>query len=113
MPNGTTDDQRRRAKEALYEKQIALVRYVQLLYTRQSEDPDLVQLERGRADIELNLTIAMIQELNSSRPVMFPDGNSVARLRGSAAALTQLVQANSALNDMIEAADDLIRSWPD
>jgi hypothetical protein len=113
MTDGPTlSDQRQAAYEALYAKRIILARYLQLLLTRSSEDPDLVRVAYGRGKIELDLTMALISELDSSLAMQFPDGDTINRMRTGVAGLAHLVTLNGALNELVAAADEVISTWP-
>ena len=113
MTDGPThSDSRQAAYEALYAKRITLARYLQLLLTKSDEDPDFVRIAYGRGKIELDLTMALISELDSSLPMQFPDADTINRMRNGVAALAQLVTLNGALNELAAAADKVISTWP-
>lgn len=97
---------------ALDGKQIVLARYCQELLSRESEDPDRLRVEFGRAKIELELTFSKIQQLASNVAINLPDEATVAQLQKNVAALAQLVDANTQLGILIAKGDELIKAWP-
>lgn len=54
---------------ALSDKRIALSAYIQELLSRRSMDPDRINTQIGRADIELKLVNATISELGNNMPI--------------------------------------------
>ena len=106
-------DRREATRWALHDKQVALARYLQELLSNESEDPDLVRIEFGRAKIELELTFSILSELTSGQPIQLPDDATIAALRTSVAALSQAIGASSSVNALIAAADKVIKVWPD
>ena len=110
MGNDTV--QREKAYLALYDKRVALSRYSQILLKKTAQDPDLVNIEHGRARIEIELVFAIMSEMANNRPMKFPDDPTIHALAADVAKLTQLVNANAGLNELIEAGDALIDAWP-
>ena len=109
----TTVDKREETRWALHDKRVALARYLQALLAKEPDDPDLVRIEFGRAKIEFELTVSILSELSSGQPIQLPSDATIDALRNSVAVLSHAIAASAALGDMIKAADQVIKVWPD
>ena len=108
----TNEDLGRATYWALDGKQTVLARYCQKLLTKQSEDPDLVRIELGRAKIELDLTFSKLMQMSNNNGINLPDIATITKLRESVAALAQVVDANAELEELLKKGDALIKAWP-
>lgn len=98
---------------ALHDKRVALARYLQGLLSKETDDPDLARIEFGRAKIEFELTVSILSELSSGQPIQLPSDATIRELRKSVAALSQAIADDTALKNLINAANQVIKVWPD
>lgn len=110
-----TDEQRRAALyNLLLVKYRQLVTYGQgLLKMRDEANAPTVNIELGRADLELKLLEATMTAMRSGIPIQFPSGEQIDKLRAAVAAMHDVLEQNAAVNEVVAAADALIAAWPD
>jgi len=97
---------------ALSAKRTALTAYIQALLSRKPQDPDLVDIQVGRADVELKLVNATMMELANNVPIQFPSAQIIQSMQRDVADLQSAIARSAALNELVAAGDKVLAAWP-
>jgi hypothetical protein len=91
-----------------------LVAYGQgLLKRRNEQNAAFINVELGRTDLELKLLEATMSALRAAVPIQFPTDAQIQKLRDAAARMDTVLSQNAGVEEVIDAADELIEAFPD